>query len=1649
MTLLPMITMAEIVDGVRQRPTPAQFATFQAGEVFYLYNVQARMFFLGANDWNTRASVGDKGYKVKFVDQGDATPYTGALEFTDSVETKNSWMSVFSTNDGGAIWVDNSGETYRFWNVDVLPNGAYRISNPQLADAGAEAAIGSFMGWNGSEKDTRLYFCKEGAIDWQFITPDTYNAYQETWAAMKDQFEKAAELKTYLERAKEQGIDVAAEEQVYLNEAATVEELEAAILAVQKAIADAAAAGASVENAKDMTGSIVNPNFDNASADGWKGTVPNMVGSGTHGPANVPEHYNKTFDTYQELAGMPKGVYKLEVDGALRTNWDDHANHTNYVAALYAKADGDILKCAMPNFWDAMNTEPMAGWTEWGVEAAEEAGTHDGVTYYIPNDPSAGRLYFEKGFYHNTLFFSVEGNDPLRLGVMKDKKVTSYDWVIFDNFKLTFYGNAPEAYQFWINQLPKNDYSEQTVSEQYLQIYNAAFEVAVSNKAEAMAAVKNIEAVTDSINKNISLWDELVNAVENARLYIIGQYDGLEAAQTLELFVTDLENNVINATKKTQSNAELQALIDMMVEMIDAVVVEYKSQIFPNTDVTEFITNPSFEGKDGNGSTEGWTIESKGGGTVGLLYGSIANNCLEAWHNTSFDVYQNIENLPQGVYEIEVQGYTRLLGVQDVVNKKKETDSVFAAGVPVYVYMNDSRNSLVSWLSYPKPEAFYTAVSGANYLTDVDGNCYPQNAAAATAAFADGGYKQSVKSLVANKDDVLRIGVKGTPEGKFWSVFDNFKLTYLGYAVEVVKPELEKKIAEASTLANTVTTKSAKASFDATYANALEKLESEDGIAMLNALSALTKACNAVEEGAVLCKELEKKINEMIEIAGTAESSHVQEALAYGAQLQGQLDGCELEAEDITAAKDNIRGHILLMQLPENYKEGSTEGLDVTAFIKTPSFEKTVDGKKINSVDGWEGTAGYHFESNGRVEFYDKEFNIYQNVQGAGEVVLPNGCYTVTVNAFERVSDNTPAYLYAETGESKVEVELVKIEVEYPYNTATLLYNSLNNLSIVVTDNKLRLGIKHEKNNTQDWVLMGNFKLTFFGTDAILLKHALEDAILNAAKYLSQDNYSTKSAKAAFNAAYANAVEKQNSEDGAEMLKAMEELTKAISDFKEGKALLDDLLTDVEGMMTIASESNSVVAAEALQFGGEVSSKVKNSELDAEDITLIKLKIREYILSILNFLDVADLNIKVRESNTQEILLKNDCTNLVGFQMDFTLPEGVSIDKTGCTLSSRIKDEEQELKVGKLENGAYRITSTSLSLTPISGNDGTLLTLKLTAEDGCIGGQATINNIIFSTAESEKVIMSDKTFDISILYDLTYKVDGQVYKDTTVAYGAAITPEAEPTKEDYTFGGWSEIPETMPNHDVEITGRFYQYGDVNTDEAVDVVDVVDIARFVVATPSVNFREKLSDLNFDKTVNIADAVTLVNYITGDQDFARVMTPSGESYDYDQCQLQLLSHGTKALSLCLDGTADFTAFQFEVELPENMDVTAVSINGQRKDNHQLLYNKVGENRYCVAALSLSNAVFKGSEGELLNISIDGLNTNEISVQNIHFVTKNGTDITFDALSISGTVTGIANVRNNEGDDVIFDLQGRKLSKVQRGVNIVNGKKVIVNK
>ena len=189
-------------------------------------------------------------------------------------------------------------------------------------------------------------------------------------------------------------------------------------------------------------------------------------------------------------------------------------------------------------------------------------------------------------------------------------------------------------------------------------------------------------------------------------------------------------------------------------------------------------------------------------------------------------------------------------------------------------------------------------------------------------------------------------------------------------------------------------------------------------------------------------------------------------------------------------------------------------------------------------------------------------------------------------------------------------------------------------------------------------------------------------------------------------------------------------------------------------------------------------------------------------------IQVADLNIGALATNLT-IELNNTSDDLVAFQMDVTLPEGISLDPTGCTLSSRFADKEQRLNVTNSVGNTYRLTSASFALTPISGTDGALLDLSLTAYDGFVEGVAIISNVLFATSNSERVRMNDTTCSIrNESYTLTYILDGETYKTFSIPLGGVITPEANPTKTGYTFSGWSEIPETMPNHDVTVTGSF-------------------------------------------------------------------------------------------------------------------------------------------------------------------------------------------------------------------------------------------------
>ena len=88
-------------------------------------------------------------------------------------------------------------------------------------------------------------------------------------------------------------------------------------------------------------------------------------------------------------------------------------------------------------------------------------------------------------------------------------------------------------------------------------------------------------------------------------------------------------------------------------------------------------------------------------------------------------------------------------------------------------------------------------------------------------------------------------------------------------------------------------------------------------------------------------------------------------------------------------------------------------------------------------------------------------------------------------------------------------------------------------------------------------------------------------------------------------------------------------------------------------------------------------------------------------------------------------------------------------------------------------------------------------------------------------------------------YTITYMVDEEIFAVDTIAYRDTIAPIAEPTKEGYTFSGWSEVPEIMPAEDLVVTGSFVR----NTYTITYVVDSV-----VYATDSITYGDTIALLD---------------------------------------------------------------------------------------------------------------------------------------------------------------------------------------------------------
>ena len=153
-----------------------------------------------------------------------------------------------------------------------------------------------------------------------------------------------------------------------------------------------------------------------------------------------------------------------------------------------------------------------------------------------------------------------------------------------------------------------------------------------------------------------------------------------------------------------------------------------------------------------------------------------------------------------------------------------------------------------------------------------------------------------------------------------------------------------------------------------------------------------------------------------------------------------------------------------------------------------------------------------------------------------------------------------------------------------------------------------------------------------------------------------------------------------------------------------------------------------------------------------------------------NILKVQDVELVPGESVALSIELDNETTNLMGWQCDIVLPEGLSLalknnGKPIAVLGERFATTEHSISSSRLANGAYRFIATSMDGDAIPGTRGTLFSVTLQADASLAKPtytgstdvhrgmplQGMVTNIEFNTLDNQKMPLDDVTINVSIL----------------------------------------------------------------------------------------------------------------------------------------------------------------------------------------------------------------------------------------------------------------------------------------------------------
>lgn len=966
------------------------------------------------------------------------------------------------------------------------------------------------------------------------------------WAAYPyTYFYRLEKLKDQINSAHDEGLDVTAVEAIYNNPNAEYWQLKEASRMITDARRNKAMAEATAESPVNITEYAPDANCD--ALTGWthdciyddKGDVGHG-GHGTNWQTNshaytAPDGYQTEKFIERWVNGNSDPVTNTEVAGAGRLS-DGVLSQTlhklpagGYKVTCYAmatqQAKGDDFKVeGVSVFADTKATKNSQA-------VATKAGVPQKYEFLL----------------------DIKEGEDLTIGFKLDQ--CTANWVFVDNFQIVYCGPSFKAMNLNDVQTAAADLDAKLAGINACPIYTdkaaeliaSANEMTVDSTPDEDINVmkKNLADVAAEIEKSSKLYAELETLNGTIQEFLALDPAGDEFDAFMELYNdcgTGESAEDLTSTWSLNNEELTQYMADLKVKLENA----QNASIKPGDDITRKIVNPSFD----TGTSEGWT----GNVTVSKDY----KNC-EAYEKT-FDLYQDITNIPDGVYELSVLAFQRV-GTNEVASAAHDNGT---ENITAFIYANDLETPFTSPYTYGMKEP--SGGNPADYKYNLNGEdvYIPNSMQGMAAAIAENPKAYTVTVPMLVEGGTLRIGVraKTRPSNTHdWAIWDNFRLKYIGSKGDALGAVTTPLIAKAAGLLDSKMNADVRTQLEA----AKTALETEATVPGIHTLSAAIEAANtSIEAYKPLQTAIENAQTRYDENEASSTTSDVAKGLYNAAKTTAENiynNGTAADAE-IPAAIKALNEGVTKYVINDIIADASeAKPADITKVIANSDFATM-------SSTGWDvkdGTMG--FQANNSVEageFYNCTFNLQQTLVG-----LPAGMYRLTTQAFYRNGNdasakvdgsddqlkydvNENAYLYFSDKEIPTE-EGKKVATELPENkqaikTITALKiaeDKWNDVGLsdngglkkmddgmYIPDNMItaqaffrsdagsaydseplnfnydgnsdfRIGlIKNVKNETTsgDWTIVKNFKLYYLGVDPTGISEIVTDANAVATK---------------------------------------------------------------------------------------------------------------------------------------------------------------------------------------------------------------------------------------------------------------------------------------------------------------------------------------------------------------------------------------------------------------------------------------------------------------------------------------------------------------------------------------------------------------------